>query len=323
VVGLHHGPGVATLSAMDRHVIANMCAELGATTSVFPADNAVHDFLRGEDREDDFVKLTQDPDADYNMTDHIELSTVEPLIAKPSSPGNVVAVREVAGTPVSQVVIGSSANPGLRDFAIAAAMLKGWQADHAVSVDINPSSRQIFADLTEMGAIFDLISSGARIHQAGCMGCIGIGQAPAVGRNSLRTFPRNFPGRSGTKEDSVWLCSPETAAASALTGVITDPRDLGIGYPELDLPAHATVNTAMLVPPPPPAEAMHEELVRGPNISTLPDFPRLPDRMEAPVLLKVGDDVRTRRGAGLPIRPTDRRRHRRPRPARRLPCAPH
>nr|WP_042187571.1 aconitate hydratase [Kibdelosporangium sp. MJ126-NF4]CEL18196.1 Aconitate hydratase [Kibdelosporangium sp. MJ126-NF4]CTQ90574.1 Aconitate hydratase (EC 4.2.1.3) [Kibdelosporangium sp. MJ126-NF4] len=289
----YHGPGVATLSAMDRHVIANMGAELGATTTVFPSDDAVRDFLRGEDREDDFEELSADPRATYDVTDHIELSTVEPLVAKPSSPGNVVAVRDVAGTPVSQVVIGSSANPGLRDFAIAAAILKGRQTDHAVSVDINPSSRQIFADLTRMGATFDLIASGARIHQAGCMGCIGMGQAPAAGRNSLRTFPRNFPGRSGTKEDSVWLCSPETAAASALTGVLTDPRDLGIDYPRLNLPGHATVNTAMLVPPAPAEQAARQELVRGENISTLPGFPPLPDRVAGPVLLKLGDDVST------------------------------
>lgn len=289
----YHGPGVATLSAMDRHVIANMGAELGATTTVFPADGAVREFLRAEDREPDFHELRADPDAAYDVTDHIELSTVEPLIARPSSPGDVVAVREVAGTPVSQVVIGSSANPGLRDFAIAAAILKGRQADHVVSLDINPSSRQILADLTRMGATFDLIASGARLHQAGCMGCIGMGQAPAVGRNSLRTFPRNFPGRSGTPEDSVWLCSPETGAASALTGVITDPRELGVEYPRLVLPATATVNTAMLVPPLPPEQASREELVRGPNISTLPDFPPLPHRIEAPVLLKLGDDVST------------------------------
>ncbi|MFI7677976.1 aconitate hydratase [Actinophytocola sp. NPDC049390] len=289
----YHGPGVATLSAMDRHVIANMGAELGATTTVFPADDAVRAFLRAEDREDDFVALTPDEDAEYDVTDHLDLSTVEPLVARPSSPGNVVPVREVAGEPVSQVVIGSSANPGLRDFAIAAAIVAGRQTRDAVSFDVNPSSRQIFSDLTKTGATFDLIAAGARIHQAGCLGCIGMGQAPAVGRNSLRTFPRNFPGRSGTKEDSVWLCSPETAAASALTGVLTDPRDLGIDYPEIALPARATVNTAMLVPPLPPDEAQHEELVKGPNISSLPDFPPLPDRIEGPVLLKVGDDIST------------------------------
>ncbi|QFU89834.1 aconitate hydratase [Amycolatopsis sp. YIM 10] len=289
----YHGPGVATLSAMDRHVIANMGAELGATTTVFPADDAVRAFLLAEERASDFRELSADPDAGYDLTDHIELSSVEPLLARPSSPGDVVPVREAAGTAINQVVIGSSANPGLRDFAIAAAILKGQQADHAVSLDINPSSRQIFADLTKMGATTDLISAGARIHQAGCMGCIGMGQAPAAGSNSLRTFPRNFPGRSGTPEDSVWLCSPETAAASALTGVITDPRDLGIEYPRLELPTTATVNTAMLVPPLPPDQAAGEDLVRGPNISTLPDFPPLPERIEAPVLLKLGDDVST------------------------------
>ncbi|MGC7098147.1 aconitate hydratase [Amycolatopsis lurida] len=289
----YHGPGVATLSAMDRHVIANMGAELGATTTVFPADDAVHDFLIAEDRASDFRELRADPDAGYDVTDHIELSTLEPLIARPSSPGDVIPVREAAGTAINQVVIGSSANPGLRDFAIAAAILKGQQADHTVSLDINPSSRQIFADLTKMGATTDLISAGARIHQAGCMGCIGMGQAPAAGSNSLRTFPRNFPGRSGTPEDSVWLCSPETAAASALTGVITDPRDLGVEYPRLELPTTVTVNTTMLVPPLSPDQAAGEELVRGPNISTLPDFPPLPEQVEAPVLLKLGDDVST------------------------------
>ncbi|MCX5044325.1 aconitate hydratase [Aldersonia sp. NBC_00410] len=293
----YHGPGLAHLTAMDRHVIANMGAELGATTTVFPADDAVRAFLREQGREDDFTELVADEDADYDVTDEIDLSTLEPLIAKPSSPGNVVPVREVAGTPVNQVVIGSSANPGLRDFAMAAAMVRGRQSNDAVSFDVNPSSREIFADLTKMGATFDLISAGARLHQTGCMGCIGMGQAPASGTNSLRTFPRNFPGRSGTKEDSVWLCSPETAAAAALTGEIVDPRDLAekldLAYPQLDLPETATVNTEMLVAPLEPDQARDEELVKGPNISALPDFPPLPDRIEAPVLLKVGDDIST------------------------------
>jgi aconitate hydratase len=289
----YHGPGLGTLSAMDRHVIANMGAELGATTSVFPADDAVAEFLRSEDRAADFTPLAADDDPGYDLTEHIDLSTVEPLIAKPSSPGNVVPVREVAGEPVSQVVIGSSANPGLRDFAMAAGMVAGRQTHDGVSFDVNPSSRQIFADLTRMGATTELIAAGARIHQAGCLGCIGMGQAPATGRNSLRTFPRNFPGRSGTTEDSVWLCSPETATAAALTGVITDPRDLGMDYPQLALPEQVSVNTAMLVAPLPSEVTATEELVRGPNISPLPDFTPLPDRIEAPVLLKLGDDVST------------------------------
>lgn len=293
----YHGPGLANLSAMDRHVIANMGAELGATTTVFPADDAVRAFLRAEGREEDFVEVAADPGAQYDVTDEIDLSTVEPLIAAPSSPGNVVPVREVAGTEVSQVVVGSSANPGLRDFAIVAHMVRGRQISGAVSFDINPTSRAILADLTRMSGTFDLISAGARIHQAGCMGCIGVGQAPAVGQNSLRTFPRNFPGRSGTREDSVWLCSPETAAASALAGKIVDPRELadelGIEYPDLALPECASVHTAMLEPPLPPEQAQQEELVKGSNISALPEFPPLPDRIEAPVLLKVGDNVST------------------------------
>ncbi|MGH3825436.1 MAG: aconitate hydratase [Pseudonocardiaceae bacterium] len=296
----YHGPGLAGLLAMDRHVIANMGAELGATTSVFPSDGAVRAFLRAEGREEDFVELlAEDPDGEstYDVIDEINLAELEPLIATPSSPGNVVPVREVAGQEVSQVVIGSSANPGLRDYAIAAAMVKGRQASDAVSFDVNPSSREIFEDLTRMGATFDLIAAGARIHQAGCMGCIGMGQAPAVGRNSLRTFPRNFPGRSGTKQDAVWLCSPETATSAALTGVITDPRDLaeelGLDYPGLELPQRASVNTAMLLAPLPPEQAAQEKLVKGPNITALPKFPELPDRIEAPVLLKVGDDVST------------------------------
>lgn len=292
----YHGPGLAGLTAMDRHVIANMGAELGATATVFPADDAVRDFLRAEGRDDDFCENVVE-DADYDVEDDIDLSELEPLIAKPSSPGNVVPVREVAGTEVNQVVIGSSANPGLRDFAIAAAIVAGRQTDDAVSFDVNPTSREILADLTKMGATLDLIQAGARIHQAGCMGCIGMGQAPASGTNSLRTFPRNFPGRSGTKEDSVWLCSPETAAAAALTGEITDPRDLpdrlGVDYPVVDLPEKSTINTDMLVPPLEPDEASTVELIRGSNISALPDFPPLPEKIEAPVLLKVGDDIST------------------------------
>jgi aconitate hydratase len=176
-------------------------------------------------------------------------------------------------------------------------MVSGHQTHESVSFDVNPSSREIFEDLTKMGATFELIASGARIHQAGCMGCIGMGQAPAVGHNSLRTFPRNFPGRSGTKEDKVWLCSPETAAASALSGVITDPRELaerrGVGPPKLTLPTEASVNTSMLVAPLPPEQARQEQLERGPNISGLPDLSRLPDTMELPVLLKMGDNIST------------------------------
>jgi len=293
----YHGEGLRQLSAMDRHVIANMGAELGATGSVFPADEAVRAFLRGEDREQDYAELLAEPGASYDVTDTIDLSQLEPLIAKPSSPGNVVPVREAAGEEVFQVVVGSSANPGLRDFAIVAEVVKGHQSDDQVSLDINPTSRQTLEDLAKAGWLFDLIAAGARVHQAGCLGCIGMGQAPATGRNSLRTMPRNFPGRSGTEEDAVWLCSPETAAAAALTGEITDPRELprllGIDYPRLELPERSHVNTTMLVAPLPADQARAQELVKGPNIASLPDLDPLPDSVEAAVELKVGDNVST------------------------------
>lgn len=293
----YYGPGLAGLTAMDRHVIANMGAELGATTTVFPSDEQVRVFLKAEQREHDFVELLADPGATYDVDEEIDLSTLQPLIALPTSPGNVVPVTEVAGRPVEQVVIGSSANPGLRDFAVVGAIMKGRQAHPGLSLDVNPTSRQILQDLTRMGATFELVAAGARLHQSGCMGCIGMGQAPAVGRISLRTVPRNFPGRSGTKEDSVYLCSPETGAAAALTGVITDPRELpqlfGIDWPTIELPEVASVNTAMLEAPLPLEEASRVELVRGANISTLPDFEPLADHIEAPVLLKLGDNIST------------------------------
>ncbi len=289
----YHGPGLAGLTAMDRHVIANMGAELGATASVFPADAAVREYLESVGRPQDYHELLADDGAPYDIEETIALDQLVPLIAKPSSPGNVVPVSEVAGEPVSQVVVGSSANPGLRDFAVVAEILRGRQTDSGLSLDINPTSREILADLTKGGWLVDLIQSGARIHQSGCMGCIGMGQAPATGRNSLRTMPRNFPGRSGNDEDSVWLCSPETAAAAALTGVITDPRTLKMDYPRLQLPAKASVNTAMLLAPLPADEAAKVQLVKGPNIASLPEFDPLPERIELPVLLKVGDNVST------------------------------
>src|SRR5690348_14849430 len=293
----YHGPGLASLSAMDRHVIANMGAELGATTSVFPADAQVRAFLAGEGRPDDFTGLTADDDASYDVTGEIDLASLEPLIARPTSPGNVVPVREVAGEPVFQVVVGSSANPGLRDFAVLAAILDGQRAHPQVSVDVNPTSRQILADLTARGGTLSLIKAGARIHQAGCMGCIGMGQAPAIGRNSLRTVPRNFPGRSGTSEDAVWLCSPETAAAAALTGTITDPRELpsalGIEYPRLDLAVPSRGGEELLERPLEAEEARQAELVKAPSIGVLPDLDPLPGDLRATVAIKVGDDIST------------------------------
>jgi aconitate hydratase len=293
----YYGPGLNNLTAMDRHVIANMGAELGATSTVFPSDEQVRIFLASEQRESSFTELLADPGASYDLYEEIDLSQIVPLIALPSSPGNVVPVSEVTGRQVSQVVIGSSANPGLRDFAIVAHILKGRQAHAGVSLDINPSSRQILQDLTRMGATLDLVASGARLHQSGCMGCIGMGQAPANGSISLRTMPRNFPGRSGTKEDSVYLCSPETAAAAALTGVITDPRSLSdlleMNYPQLELPEISSVNLDIFEEPLAPMVASQVELVKGENITSLPSFPPLANLIEAPVILKLGDDVST------------------------------
>ena len=289
----YYGPGLAGLSAMDRHVIANMGAEMGATTSVFPSDEATRTFLRGVGREDVWVPLAADEGASYDLHEAVDLSRLVPLIAKPSSPGNVVPVAEVAGEEIYQAYIGSSANPGYRDIAVAAEMVRGRQVHDRVSLDINPSSREVLETLIADGRLSALVHAGARIHQAGCNGCIGMGQAPASGRNSLRTVPRNFPGRSGTREDSVFLCSPETAAASALAGVITDPRTLGMPCPRIEPPARPVVNTIMLVPPLPPAEAMAATLEKTANITTLPELGRIPDTISVPVLLKVGDDIST------------------------------
>lgn len=289
----YYGPGVKTLTAMDRHVIANMGAELGATATVFPSDKETLKFLHSQGREQDWVELTADKGAKYDLNDKIDLSTLEPLIALPSSPGKVVPVREVAGRDVYQSYVGSSANPGYRDFAMAALMVKEARVHPDVSFDINPSSRNQLEDLANHGLLSYLIHSGARIHQAGCNGCIGMGQAPATGRNSLRTVPRNFPGRSGTLEDSVYLCSPETATAAAITGKITDPRTLHIPYPKVKLPKQPTLNKNMLEAPLPLEDARKIKLVKGPNIASIPELRPLPDLLRLPVLLKVGDNIST------------------------------
>jgi len=287
----YHGPGLEALSAMDRHVIANMGTELGATTTVFPADAAVERFLRSQGRADDFVEIVADEDAAYDLRERIDLASLEPLVALPSSPGNVVPVREVAGAEIYQAYIGSSANPGLRDFAIAAKIVAGRRIPDRVSFDVNPTSRQLLENLIETGLLLPLVHAGGRIHQAGCNGCIGMGQAPATEEISLRTVPRNFPGRSGTREDKVYLVSPETAAASALTGRITDPRTLDMEYPAIGIPEERVVDTGLLEAPPPDGSGI--SLRKGPNIASLPEFEPLPESIEGPVLLKVGDDIST------------------------------
>ncbi|RXJ52245.1 aconitate hydratase [Gelidibacter gilvus] len=291
----YYGDGLKNLSAMDRHVIANMGAELGATTTVFPSDGEIKRFLKSQGREEDWIELVADEGCEYDLHEEIKLDELVPLIAQPTSPGNVVAVSEVAGRPIGQVVIGSSANPGLRDFWIAGAIVKDKSVNSEVSFDINPTSRQLIQNMIDNHAFANLIKAGARFHQSGCMGCIGMGQAPASDTISLRTMPRNFPSRSGTEDDQVYLCSPETAAASALTGKITDPRDLeklyGMSYPQYENPEMEIINTELLVAP--PEDGSQIELKKGPNIKALPHINPLMDDYEVPVLLKMGDDVST------------------------------
>lgn len=291
----YYGPGLKELSTMDRHVIANMGTEIGATTTVFPSDDEVKRFLKEQQREEDWTELVADEGATYDENDEIVLDDVIPLIALPSSPGNVVPVSEVAGDELYQAYIGSSANPSYRDFWMASEIVKGRRVSDEVSFDVNPTSRQIIENMVNNGVMLHLVQSGARIHQAGCNGCIGMGQAPASGRNSLRTVPRNFPARSGTKEDSVFLCSPETATASALTGKITDPRELeniyNMSYPKYEEPQEVIINREMLLAPSKNGEKK-PPLKKGPNISTMPDFDEFDD-FEVPVLLKMGDNIST------------------------------
>jgi aconitate hydratase len=291
----YYGEGLKNLSVMDRHVIANMGAELGATTTVFPSDAETKRFLISQDRESDWTELVADAEATYDEYVEIILDQLVPLIALPTSPGNVVPVSQVAGKSISQVVIGSSANPGLRDFWIAGAIVKDKTINSAVSFDINPTSRQTIQNMLKNFTFANLITAGARFHQSGCMGCIGMGQAPATGTISLRTMPRNFPSRSGTEDDQVHLCSPETAAASALTGKITDPRDLekiyGMKYPKFENPEIEIINTDMLVAPLEDGSAV--ELHKGPNIKSIPEIEALQQDYRIPILLKMGDNVST------------------------------
>lgn len=291
----YYGDGLKELSAMDRHVIANMGAELGATTTVFPSDEITKAFLKSQKREEDWIEIKADENCEYQYHDEIILDDLVPLIALPTSPGNVVPVEEVAGKPISQVVIGSSANPGLRDFWIAGKIVEDKTTSPEVSFDINPTSRQVMQNMIDNRTFANLIKAGARYHQSGCMGCIGMGQAPASGTISLRTMPRNFPDRSGTKDDQVHLCSPETAAASALTGKITDPRTLekshGMSYPKFEYPTYEIVNEDMLVAP--IEDNTSIKLEKGENIKSLPEIPELQDNHEVPVLLKMGDNIST------------------------------
>ncbi|MCW4006354.1 MAG: aconitate hydratase [Candidatus Bathyarchaeota archaeon] len=285
----YFGPGVKTLTVPERGTITNMGTETGATTSVFPSDEITHEFLKSQGREDQWVELKADEDATYTETIDIDLSTVEPLIALPHSPDNVKTVREVAGTPVAQVCIGSCTNSSLRDLKLVAALLKGKKISDSVSLTISPGSRQVLENLAVSGDLVHIIRAGARVIENGCGPCIGIGQAPPTGAVTLRTFNRNFKGRSGTKDAQIYLVSPETAVAAALTGVITDPRDLK-DYPQINLPAEFLVNDNMFIRP---ETAAQTEILMGPNIKPLPSFTTLPEKLSGEVLLKTGDNIST------------------------------
>ena len=284
------GPGVATLSVPERATIANMGAELGATTSIFPSDEQTLAFLRAQGREGDWRPLAADPGAEFDEVIELDLSSLEPLVCLPSSPDSVRPVREVAGTPVAQVCIGSCTNSSYADLAGVAAILKGRSVHPGVSLTVSPGSRQVLAAIARSGALADLIAAGARILEAGCGPCIGMGQAPATGTASLRSFNRNFPGRSGTPGDQVYLASPLVCAASALRGVITDPRDLGVP-PRVADPGPLGLEDNMIIPP--PADGSAVEIVRGPNIKPLPRRGPLEEDLQGRVLLKVGDNIST------------------------------
>ncbi len=289
----YYGPGVSTLTATDRLTIGNMGTELGATSTVFPSDENTRRFLEAQGRGDCWVELAPDPDATYDEYDEIDLSSLEPLIACPSSPGNVKPVREVAGTKVDQVIIGSCVNSSFRDLMAVAKVLEGRHIHRDVFFHVNPGSRQVLENVAFQGGLMPLLMAGARLHESGCLGCIGMGQAPGTNQVSLRTFPRNFPGRSGTKEDRIYLCSPETAVAAAIKGEITDPRDLGeqIEYPTIPEPEKYIVDTSSIIFASP--SCGDTEIIRGPNIKPLPAMDPLPDTLEAVVLLKVGDNIST------------------------------
>jgi predicted aconitate hydratase len=284
------GEGVDCLEVPERAAITNMGAELGATTSIFPSDERTRDYLRAQRREQLWAPLSADPDAEYDQVVEMDLSTLEPLIARPQSPDNVVPAREVAGTKVAQVCVGSCTNSSYRDLMTVATVMRGKKVHPNLSATVTPGSRQVFNMIARNGALADLIESGFRILESACGPCIGMGQAPPSGGVSVRTFNRNFAGRSGTPNDQVYLCSPEVAAATALMGVVTDPRDLGEPL-QVETPAEFHIDDDMIIPPSEKPEEV--EILRGPNIQPLPLAQPVEDTIRAPVLLKVGDNVTT------------------------------
>ena len=312
----YFGPGVKSLSVPDRATITNMGTETGCTTSIFPSDNVTKAFLKAQGREEQWVKLVADGRPNFDEVIEIDLSTLEPLAATPHSPGAVKSIREIGPIAVQQVCIGSCTNSSLKDMKVAAAVLKGKTIAPNLHLTINPGSRQVVEHLADSGDLRDLVASGARILENACGPCIGMGAAPPSGAVSVRTFNRNFEGRSGTKDASVYLVSPEVAAATAVNGVLTDPRDLGAA-PKMKLPKRFFVNDNLFIQPEkalgfglsalggttrddgtaqspePEASSLSTVIIRGPNIAPLPAFPPLPDVLEGQVLLKVADNITT------------------------------
>ena len=286
------GEGVKTLSVPERATITNMGAELGASTSVFPADEVTREFLKAQGREDDYTPVFADEDAVYDEIIDIDLSTLKAAAAMPHMPDNVKSVEEIGQIKVDQVLIGSCTNSSLRDLLRVAQILKGKTVHPDVSVGIAPGSKQVFTMLAECGALADLISAGCRILECACGPCIGMGQSPNSKGVSLRTFNRNFEGRSGTADGQIYLVSPETAAASALTGVLTDPTSLG-GYTEIEMPEKFLICDNLIVPPASETEADSVEILRGPNIKPFPVTTAMEENISAKTVLKVEDNITT------------------------------
>ncbi len=285
------GEGLNSLSVPERATITNMGAELGVTTSVFPSDEITKTFLKAQRRDTEWVALAADADADYHKVIDLDLGTVEPLMAKPHSPDNIGSVKELAGTRVDQVMVGSCTNSSFRDLMLVATLLKGRRVFPDVSFGVAPGSRQVLEMIAKNGALADIVSAGARILESTCGFCIGAGQAPRTDAVSIRTSNRNFEARSGTKSAKIYLASPESAVAAALAGVITDPRDLGLEYPEITMPEHFWIDDSMILPP--AKDPLAVTVFRGPNIGDPPAADPLPDSISGTVAIKVGDKITT------------------------------
>ncbi len=285
------GDGVRTLSVPERATITNMGAELGVTTSIFPSDEVTRQFLEAQKRGDQWVELRSAADASYDRVIELDLGSLVPRMAKPHSPDNIATVKELAGTKVDQVMVGSCTNSSYRDLMLVAAMLRGRRVHPDVSFGVAPGSRQVLEMIAKNGALADIITAGARILESTCGFCIGAGQAPRSNAVSVRTNNRNFEGRSGTKSAGVYLASPESAVAAALTGAITDPRDLGISYPEIELPREFWIDDSMILPPSDRPETV--TIARGPNIGDPPSGEPMPDTVRGVIAIKVGDKITT------------------------------